>query len=74
MPPYIALDIGGSHITAGLVNIQKGRKKVKHIFNRSIDSNQSSDQLLENISYRIVAVSKQGTPFQIIKGIGISMA
>jgi predicted NBD/HSP70 family sugar kinase len=29
MPHYIALDIGGSHITAGLVNIQKGKKRVK---------------------------------------------
>jgi glucokinase len=73
MPHYIALDIGGSHITAGLVDIQKGKKRIKHIFNQSIDSNASADHLLETISDCIVAASKQGPPSQKIKGIGISM-
>lgn len=70
---YISLDIGGSHITSGLVNIQKSKKRVENIFYQSIDSSASADHLLANIADSIVNVSKQLTRSQLIKGIAISI-
>lgn len=73
MAYYLALDIGGSHITSGLVNIQKEKKRVENTIHQPIDSNATADHLLKNISDSIVAVSKHLTHSQIIKGIGISL-
>lgn len=73
MACYIALDIGGSHITSGLVNIQKDTKKVENIFHQPIDNNATVDELLTNISDCIVCVSKRLTRSQKLRGIAISM-
>lgn len=73
MSYYIALDIGGSHITSGLVNLQQKKKKVENIFHQSADSNTSADHLIEIITDSIFAVSNHLTSSQLIKGIGISM-
>ncbi|MEX0904258.1 MAG: ROK family protein [Balneolaceae bacterium] len=74
MSLYISLDIGGSHITSGLVNIQKGKKSIENVFHQPIDSNATADHLLSNISDCIVNVSKPITHSQFVKDIAISMA
>lgn len=69
----IVLDIGGSHITSGIVNIKNESRDVEGIRHQSIDSNASADDLLEKISDSIVTISKELKPTQVINGVGISM-
>lgn len=74
MNHYIALDIGGSHITAGIVNLQNGPEGIKNISHLSINSNASADVLLANITDCVVNTLKQSTCAKDdIKGLGISM-
>ncbi|MDZ7720752.1 MAG: ROK family protein [Balneolaceae bacterium] len=73
MACYIALDIGGSHITSGLVNFKNSNHKVEYTFHQPIDNNATVDQLLANITDSIVNVSNQLTRSQILKGIAVSM-
>ncbi len=69
----IVLDIGGSHITSGVVNINNETIEVEGIQHQSINSNASADDLLEKISDSIVAISKELKSSQEVSGIGISM-
>jgi predicted NBD/HSP70 family sugar kinase/mannose-6-phosphate isomerase class I len=73
MAYYIALDIGGSHITSGLVHIQDEKKEVENIFHKPVDSSASAAQIIEHITDCIIAVSKHKAFPEIIQGIGISM-
>jgi len=73
MHSYIALDIGGSHITSGLVSLKKDNIGLRNVYHHSIDSNSSADYLLEKIADCIVAVSKDLIPSEKIKGIAISL-
>lgn len=75
MASYIALDIGGSHITSGHVTIQKEKKLIASNISRyqPIDSNASADHLIGSITKSIVTVSKHLIPSQTINGICISL-
>ena len=73
MSHYIALDIGGSHITSGLVYIQERKKDVECIFHKPVDSNASADQLIDLITDCIVDVSTHNASPELIQEIGISM-
>lgn len=70
---YIALDIGGSHITSGIVDFKNGNKKVEYTCHQPINNNANVEELLTDISDCIVAVSKQLTTFQKIDGVAISI-
>lgn len=73
MACYIALDIGGSHITSGLANFKNSNQKVEYTYHQPIDNNATVDQLLADISDCIISVSKQLSHSQNLKGIAISM-
>lgn len=73
MSYYIGLDIGGSHITSGLVNTQKEKNEIENIIHRSVDSNETASQIIDNITSSITDISKHVVSPQEVKGIGISM-
>lgn len=73
MPNYIVLDIGGSHITAGVANIDNDIRVTEKIFRQPIDSHASTDHLLEIISDSIVAASKELKSSIVPIGIAISI-
>lgn len=73
MPIYIVLDIGGSHITAGVANIDNDIREAETISRQPIDSNASVDYLLEKISDSIVSTAKELTSSQVLSGIAISI-
>lgn len=70
---YIALEVGGSHITSGFVNFNNSNTKVEYTYRQPIDNNATVDKLLANISDSIVGVSNQLTHSQLLKGIAISI-
>ncbi len=70
---YISLDIGGSHITSGLVTIFDDKKSVDNIFHQSIDNSITADQLLANISDCIAGVIDKSYKSPNINGITIAM-
>lgn len=73
MAYYIALDIGGSHISTGIANIRNDIREVKGIFHQPIDSHASAENLLEKISDSIVAISEESISSPVVSGIAISM-
>src|SRR5690554_4755672 len=72
MPYSIVLDIGGSHIAAGLVDIKKGNEVV-NFFQQPLNKNVSAEQFVGKILGSILAISKNLTSFKEVNGIGISM-
>lgn len=71
MDYYVALDVGGSHITSGLVNTQK--IEVENNNHKSVDSKASAAQIIDSITNSIVEVSNKLASSQKVKGISISM-
>lgn len=70
---YIGLDIGGSHITSGLVNNQKEKKEVENVIHKYVDSNETASQIIDTIINSITDVLEHVDFPQEVKGIGISM-
>lgn len=74
MKHYIALDIGGSHITSGIVNTKKGQKIIESISHLSINCAASADVLLANITDCIVnTLNQSNCSKEDITALGISM-
>src|SRR5699024_9326189 len=53
MNNYLGIDVGGSHISIGLVKDVNGQRKLKHQVSKPIDSNSSLEDILDIISSHI---------------------
>src|SRR5690625_1620864 len=72
MSSYLGIDIGGSHISIGLVKDVNGQRKLNRQVSKPIDSNSSLGDILDIISRRIQSFTeahKTGS----IKEIGIAI-
>lgn len=72
MSNYLGLDIGGSHISIGLVKNVSQQRKLEYMASKPIDSNSSLDNILDFISECILSFAEEHKTGSI-KGIGIAM-
>ncbi|HZE33726.1 MAG TPA: ROK family protein [Actinoallomurus sp.] len=75
-----SLEIGGTHVTAGLVELDGGRAKVLHHRREALDASGTADQIIDRIAHCAAAIraphgSTWGAavpgPFDYERGIGL---
>lgn len=73
MKHYITIDIGGSHLTAGVVGRHDGRSRILSITHHPMNSHLSAREFIRFLTQSIVSVIKQAGSQAVPEGVGISL-